>query len=204
MAERMIPRVGIAQRVIHWIHAISFVILGLTGLSLFHKGLLGISSIFGGLQNAKNLHDTFAWIFVFVTPLQILLWLKDCGPIDALDLKWMACGMGGYLPIRKLYTGCPPAGKFNAGQKMFYWTTVIGAILFIVSGFIMMYPLGMDKNWVRISYILHDLAAIGTITFFFAHLYLGTLGAPGSLRAIFQGNVSEHWAKHHHGRWEIG
>lgn len=203
MAERMVSRTSVAQRVIHWIHGISFVILGLTGLALFHKSLFGLTSIFGGVDSSRQIHRIFAWIFTFNMPLFIAVWFKDCGIIDALDLKWVARGFGGYLPIKSLYAGCPPAGKFNAGQKMFYWTAVLGGILFIISGFILMYPLGLSKQLVRLSYILHDLATIGTITFFFAHLYLGTIGAPGSLRAIFQGNVGEEWAKHHHGRWTV-
>jgi len=201
MAEKMIQRTSKEQRYIHWIHGVSFIILALTGLGLYSKGLFGLTSIFGGVNSARFFHRFFAWIFTFNMPFFIRTWFKDCGIIDTLDRKWIACGMGGYLPIKNLYTGCPPAGKFNAGQKLFYWTAVIGGILFIISGFSMMYPLGLSKGWVRFSYILHDLATICTITFFFAHLYLGTLGAPGSLRAIFQGNVSEEWAKHHHGRW---
>lgn len=200
MAERMIPRVSVFNRLIHWVHGISFIVLALTGLGLYQKSFFGLTSIFGGVDSSRQIHRIFAWIFTVNLPIFFLVWVKDCGILDALDIKWILKG-GGYLPIKSLKESCPPAGKYNAGQKAFFWVVILSGILFIISGFIMWYPLGMDKNTVRLMYLLHDLAFILSMLGMVAHLYLGTIGAPGSIGAIFHGKVSEKWARIHHGRW---
>ena len=54
---------------------------------------------------------------------------------------------------------------------------------------------------VRWMYIVHDLAMLVVVLFFVAHVYLSSIGAPGSIQLLFNGRVSHGWAKLHHPRW---
>ena len=76
---------------------------------------------------------------------------------------------------------------------------IFGALM-VVTGFIMWFqplPLGL----VIMMYPLHALGFVVIFAFFFVHLYLGTIGSPGSAPAMFSGWVSRAWAKKQHALW---
>ena len=95
----------------------------------------------------------------------------------------------------------PPAGKYNAGQKMFFWVQGALAIVFVASGAALWFPAAFGPaflQWMRLS---HYLATLGGGLFLIVHVYLGTVAYPGTARAMIDGTVTERWARHHHPRW---
>jgi formate dehydrogenase subunit gamma len=98
----------------------------------------------------------------------------------------------------------PPAGRFNAGQKQFYWVMLFGAILLLLSGLVMWVPeyLPRGMNWFRqTSIFIHEIAALITIGAFIIHVYMGVFMVPGGLKAMIHGYVSPLWARTHHRLW---
>ncbi len=50
-------------------------------------------------------------------------------------------------------------------------------------------------------YPLHALGFVVIFAFFFIHLYLGTIGNPGTVQAMITGWVTRAWLKKQHPRW---
>jgi len=126
------------------------------------------------------------------------MWWKEAGIfVFPEDLDWIKCA-GGYLwHVDKV----PAVGKYNPGQKMFFLVVAGGGAAMIFSGLIMLFPLSMPAMIVRLMYLLHALGFVAIFAFFFIHLYLGTVGSPGSLPAMMTGWVSRAWLKKQHPKW---
>jgi formate dehydrogenase subunit gamma len=98
----------------------------------------------------------------------------------------------------------PPVGRFNPGQKQFYWVMLFGMILLLISGVVMWIPeyLPRGLRGLRpVAVMLHEIAALVTIGAFIIHVYMGLFVVPGGFRAIVHGYVSLGWAKMHHRLW---
>ena len=71
----------------------------------------------------------------------------------------------------------------------------------IISGLIMWFPLGFSAATVRFMFFLHALGFFVIFPFFFIHLYLGTVGVPGSFSAIMNGYVTRAWCEKQCPKW---
>ena len=95
----------------------------------------------------------------------------------------------------------PPAGKYNAGQKMFFWVQSVLSIVFVVTGFLLWFPAVFSPTVLNTARLLHYAATLGGGLFLIVHVYLGTLAYPGTARSMIDGKVTPAWAKLHHPRW---
>jgi formate dehydrogenase subunit gamma len=98
----------------------------------------------------------------------------------------------------------PPAGKFNAGQKQFFYVALLSAALLLVSGLVLWRPdlVPPGAGVLRQAAVLvHSAAAFVAIGALVVHVYMGVAVVPGSLHAIVRGEVSSAWAKAHHRLW---
>ena len=198
---RMIERFTVAERWVHWIVAISFCILGVSGLIiLFGKHVL--LPIFGytlfasltGLM--KNLHNFVAPLFMAGLVVFIFMYVRDNLP-ERGDVKWLVNGW-------KMFLGHHlPSGKFNAGEKVWFWVGVVLLSLIVtVSGLILLFP-NFDQLRVTMQQasIVHAIAALLVIAFGLGHIYMGTIGVEGAYRNMRDGYTDETWAKEHHEYW---
>jgi formate dehydrogenase subunit gamma len=98
----------------------------------------------------------------------------------------------------------PPQGKYNAGQKFNALTQIVTFALFVVTGLVMWFGKGTVPPTVFMwAVILHDLSVIATVLLFMLHLYLVAVHPlmRESITAMFEGTVTEEFAKEHHGKW---
>ena len=187
-------------RVLHWTVALFFFLALLSGFALYLPALFHwLTPMFGGGPLTRILHPYFGVGFVVVFSLQILNWLHLMLWTPA-DSRWMR-------NIGKLFSGeekvdPPDTGFFNAGQKAEFWVIVLAGIFFVITGIVMWAGAQtFGGSAVAISYLLHDLSAIvivGTITI---HIYLSTIGEPGTLHGMIRGAVTEAWAWTFHPAW---
>ncbi len=198
---RTIERFGVVQRVTHWCLAISFVVLGLSGLvMLFGKfvllPLIGYT-LFAWLADlSKYLHNFVGPFFILSALVFIVIYLKDNLP-GARDVEWVAKAGG-------LFSGTHvPSGRFNAGEKMYFWGgVVILTIVMSASGLILLFPnLDQLRTTMQQANIVHAIGAILYIAMAFGHIYMGTVGVDGAYQAMRSGYVDETWAKEHHSLW---
>jgi formate dehydrogenase subunit gamma len=188
------------ERFVHWMLAISCLLLCYTGLGMMYKSLNFFGVIMGGLYGLKEVHEITGLVFGVALVLAIIMWWKEAGIfVFPEDIDWIMAA-GGYLwHVDKV----PETGKYNPGQKMFFLTIALFGVLMLVTGFFMWFPayfpLGMEL--LRWTYLLHALGFFVIFAFFFVHLYLGTIGNPGTVQAMISGWVTREWLKKQHPKW---
>jgi formate dehydrogenase subunit gamma len=95
----------------------------------------------------------------------------------------------------------PDVGKYNGGQKLFFWSAALGALALVASGLVLWNPYTFPQRVRSISILLHDAAYILFAVAIVYHIYLGTAAEPGTFRSITRGTVTKPWARLHHPRW---
>jgi formate dehydrogenase subunit gamma len=197
---RTITRFGGISRFVHWLTAVSFIILALSGLNVvFGRTLLlpliGENAFAAFSQWAKYAHNYLSIPFTVGLVLMLLIWVKDNFP-TATDFKWLAKG-GGIIG-----NAHPPAGRFNAGQKLIFWSVILIGGLIAVTGFVLMFPFYANTiAGMQIAQVLHGVGGVLLIAVILAHIYIGTIGMEGAFDAMGSGEVDVNWAKEHHSLW---
>jgi formate dehydrogenase gamma subunit len=188
--EKRITRFRTSERFAHLLVFVSFIPLGLTGFSF----LLGDLSPLGIW--ARDFHSWLGWLFIIGLSMTVFLWLKEMR-FEGFDWQWLA-KLGGYLG----YKGQLPAGKFNAGQKIFFWLMLILSVVLGTTGIIMFFARTSGTFNLALIYTLHDLAAVFLLVLVLGHIYLGVLLNTESIRSLFGGRVLSKWAEDHHPNWK--
>jgi formate dehydrogenase subunit gamma len=188
------------ERFSHWLTAVSFVILGLTGLNItFGKILLlpivGPDMFSDISQAAKYVHNFTSLAFVAGLLLVIVIFFRD-NFFEKVDLDWIRQG-GGFIKNKHA-----PAGRFNPGEKLVYWLSLAAGVTVSVSGFLLLFPF-FETNIaeMQLAQVVHAVVAVLFIALILGHIYIGTLGMEGAFEAMGTGEVDLNWAKEHHDLW---
>lgn len=224
-----ILRFNAVERFGHWLMAGSFIILALTGLvMLFGRlaliPLLGKDAYSTIALAGKWAHNNLSWAFMLGLAIVIVIWVADNFP-NRHDLKWLA--MGGGLFSKGVH---PPAKKFNAGQKLIFWSVVVLGVSISLSGLSLLFPFELPmfaKTFValnatglpqlfgfgelptvlgpheemQLAQMWHGIVAFVFMAIIIAHIYLGSVGMEGAFDAVGTGEVDVQWAKEHHALW---
>ena len=200
---RMIERFSLVERWAHWVMAVSFCVLAVSGLILlFGKHVLlpviGYT-LFAWLSAlAKNLHNFVAPLFIVSLLVFIVIYIKDNLP-EKGDLAWLVNGW-------KMFKGEHlPSGRFNAGEKAWFWGGVVVLCLITsASGVVMLFP-NFEAFELRATFqqasVVHAIAAVLVIAAGLGHIYMGTIGVEGAYGNMRDGVTDETWAKEHHQYW---
>lgn len=197
---RTLLRFNVLERANHWMVASSFIVLALSGLNLtFGRYLLlplvGAESFTAISQWGKVAHNYLAFPFTLGVVVMLLLWAKDNIP-SRIDWQWIRAG-GGFLTGEH-----PPSRRFNAGQKVVFWITVLGGGIVAASGYLLLFPFAVtDIAGMQLAHIIHSILAVLMIAAMLAHIYIGSVGMEGAFDAMGTGRVDYNWAKEHHGLW---
>jgi formate dehydrogenase subunit gamma len=197
---RTILRFDVLERTVHWMTAVSFIILGISGLNItFGKPLLlplMDPQTFTNFSEAlKYAHNYLSFPFTIGILFMLVMWIKDNIP-NRTDVVWFKEG-GGIVGHEH-----PPAPRFNGGQKAIFWIVVLGGAAMAISGYVLMFPFYgtniANMQWAQIS---HGVIGVLFIAAIFGHIYIGTLGMEGAFEAMGNGEVDLNWAKEHHSLW---
>jgi len=197
MISKYIDRFSTKERVLHWFVTITFFTLLLSGLGLYSRLFTGYFNLFGGGHNAIPVHK-IAGVLFFISSL--LLFLNNKSKItefDEDDKTWIRY-RGGYLGNTNVHLN---VGKFNPGQKMFALFIGGATLILGITGLFIWMPQSFPRVIVQLSLMLHGLMFVGAIMFVVVHVYLATIGNPGTLESMLWGKVTRNWAKHHHPKW---
>jgi formate dehydrogenase subunit gamma len=195
-----IKRFNLLERLNHWMTASSFIVLAITGLNyVFGKRLLfpliGPEAFATWSHWAKLMHNAFPWPFMLGIAVMLVLWVRDNVP-DRYDWGWLK-QFGGFLSHTH-----PPAGRFNAGQKLTFWWVALGGLAMIGSGLVMLFPFwAVDINGMQAAQYVHATIGMIFIAVILAHIYIGTFGMRGASEAMVSGDVDLSWAVAHHSIW---
>ena len=197
-----VPRFGIVERVNHWMTAVSFILLALTGLiTLYGRSLLrpilGPDTFADLALGSAWLHIALLVPFALGLIIMFLVWIRHNLP-SRLDWEWLKRGGG----LGSDHSLNPPARKFNAGQKLVFWAVILGGALLVASGLTMMFPfLWAGYDGMALGQSIHVITAMLMIGLILGHIYIGRIGMEGAFPAIWTGRVDRNWAKEHHSLW---
>ena len=217
------------ERFAHWLLAVSFVLLALSGLNLLYGKdyllpLVGKEAFATVTLAGKWVHNNMAWGFMAALVMVFVIWVVHNIPGRA-DLKWVLKGGGMFTKGSH-----PPAPKFNAGQKLIFWAVIISGVSISLSGISLLFPYQAPmfaKTFVvlndagvsdlvmggplpvqlsavqemQYAQIWHSIVALAMITIILAHIYIGTIGMEGAFAAMGSGKVDRNWALEHHSLW---
>ena len=226
---RTVTRFKAVERFAHWVLAGSFILLGLTGLySLFGRMVLiplfGKESFASIAIVSKWIHNNVSWAFMIALVVIFFMWVMHNIP-NRTDLKWLA--MGGGIFKKGVH---PPAKRFNAGQKIIFWSVIVLGASISASGLSLLFPfelpmfgvtfakmnalgitemLGMEplrsvlapQEEMQLAQLWHTIVASVFILIIVAHIYIGSVGMEGAYDAMGSGEVEEQWAREHHSLW---
>ena len=195
---------SIFNRIVHQVAAISFIVLVPTGF------IMTFGAYFGGgdfVRMMKDLHGLATVSFAIVVIPMFVMWIKDMLP-SFDDVKWMMI-LGGYLSKVKKPI---PAGKFNAGQKMWYWLATLGGMVMILTGAAMFFldfniamvtsMTGLSQiDLLRVAAILHAFVGMAVVALFFTHVYMSVFAIKGAINSIITGYKEEEEVEILHSSW---
>jgi formate dehydrogenase subunit gamma len=197
--NRLIVRYTPNERSNHWITAITFVLLASSGLAMFHPAMSWLYFVLGGGQWTRILHP-FIGVVMFLSFLILMLRFWHHNYLDRNDVQWMK-QMDDVLNNRE--DRLPEIGRYNAGQKLLFFTMVVCLFLLLASGIVIWrryfsfyFPIGV----IRLASVVHAAAAFVLIVGIIVHIY-AALWVKGSIGAMTRGTVTYGWARKHHPRW---
>ncbi len=237
-----IQRFTSIERFGHWLLAGSFILLGITGLFSLYARVFLLPKPEAGLNSAEEImarqdgalvetllhyskwvHNNVSWAFMAGIVLVFVFWVIHNLP-NRTDLVWLAKG-GGIVG-----KGHPPAKKFNAGQKLIFWSVILLGGSISVSGLSLLFPfelpmfaktfavlnnLGVPTLFgveafptqlapheeMQFAQLWHAIVSFILMAIILAHIYIGSVGMEGAYAAMGSGDVDLNWAKEHHSLW---
>lgn len=189
-------------RLNHLVAAVSWVILVPTGVIMMWGESFG-GGFFVSLM--RHLHGIATILFAITIIPMFVMWFWRMLP-RVYDIKWMLV-VGGYLSKIKRPVH---AGKFNAGQKAWFWVAMLGGAMMIVTGVEMYFQdlktpfagmFGLTQiEILRLCAITHNVLGIGCAMFLLVHIYMAVFAIKGSIHSMINGYKPEEevYVLHHH------
>ncbi|MFZ1470403.1 MAG: formate dehydrogenase subunit gamma [Paracoccaceae bacterium] len=195
----MVDRYSGLARLNHWVTALGLILLALSGLALFHPWFYFLTALFGGGQWTRTIHPwigaitfiSFAGLFLRFWHLN--LWKKR-------DSAWMS-RPGAVLSGDE--NALPEVGKYNAGQKIYFWAMSLLFLILVLSGIVIWmeyFAQYFTTGQRRVAMLVHSTAAIATICAWIVHVY-AAIWVRGTISAMTRGQVTGGWAWRHHRKW---
>ena len=225
---RTVTRFKAIERFGHWLLAGSFILLGITGLvSLLGRKFLipafGHDAFSTIAIGSKWIHNNVSWAFMLALIMIFVMWVVHNLP-DRTDINWLLKGGGIFTK------GHPPAKKFNAGQKLIFWSVIVLGTSISVSGLALLFPFEINMfaatfaklnafgitelvglaplpeqlaphEEMQYSQLWHAIVSFVLMAIILAHIYIGSVGMEGAYDAMGSGEVEEQWAREHHSLW---
>ena len=212
---RKIKRWSWISRLVHWVTALSFIALAVTGTSmLLGKNLLipllGKAGFASWAQTSLQVHNVLGPVFSVGILLMIVMWIWYNFP-TRVDFAWLRAAGGMF--DRDSH---PSAGRMNAGEKIWFWLLATVGVVVCLTGLAMVAPIyGIAiPTWLEFlpwvsgsradmqqASLIHAALAIGWTAIALGHIYIGTAGTEGAFEGMATGYVSEEWAIQHHDLW---
>jgi formate dehydrogenase subunit gamma len=194
-----VSRYTAGARVNHWLTAACLILLALSGLALFDPALFFLTALFGGGAATRAIHPWIGCVLMasfallFIRFVRYNFWTRD-------DTRWMGA-------FRRILAneeeGVPEVGRYNAGQKAYFWFMSIFIVVLFLTGLVMWdrYFFGFTSiPQKRAAVLLHSMVAVLSIMVWIVHVY-AALWVRGTVQAMTRGMVTAGWSWRHHRKW---
>lgn len=149
----MFIRFSLPDRIEHWILAINFLLLAITGLSqMYSQAVLSewIIQSFGGIEMMRMIHHICAFIFV----IEILFHIgtahyKAYIRKNPFTITPVARDFKNITQALKYNFGISPdkssESRYNFSEKSIFWGLTWGSLIMVLSGFFMLNPIATTR-----------------------------------------------------------
>jgi formate dehydrogenase subunit gamma len=195
-----ILRYTFKERATHWVAAFSYIYLLLSGLAFWSPSLFWLAAVLGGGQLSRILHPWMGLIFAAAVIYMYVLWANQMRMTETDKAWWRSLG----YYVRNQDDKLPPAGRYNAGQKLLFWGFFVCGLLLLLSGVILWFPemIPWSLRYLRyLAVLVHASSALITIGLFMIHVYMGVFAERGAFGSVIRGDVSVDFAKRYHPGW---
>ncbi len=197
MKEQLIQRYNAAERINHWVVAVCFILLAISGLAFFYPAFFWLTGVFGPPQLARIVHP-FVGVVMFIAFARQFFRYWHHNLVTSEDVKWMKS-------VKEVMKGneVGDIGRYNGGQKGMFWVMVGCMALLLISGVIAWRPyfaLYFPIPLIRVALLVHAASALVLIASIIVHVY-AALWVQGTIRAMVEGVVTHAWARKHHPKW---
>ena len=195
--EKVLQRYKRSERVNHWVVALCFVLLAISGLAFFYPAFFWLTGIFGTPQLARILHPFIGVVMFIGFTVQFFRYWKY-NFLDKEDIKWMTSVSAVLKGL-----GVGDIGKYNGGQKGMFWLMSGCMLVLVITGLMAWQPYFAPyfsiplRRW---ALLFHAWSALILIAGIIVHVY-AAFWVKGTIRAMVEGVVTQAWAKKHHPRW---
>lgn len=150
-------------------------------------------------QMGRILHPFFG-VLIFVVLMFMFVRFVHHNIPDKQDIPWVK----GIVEVLKGNEHkVAKVGKYNAGQKMMFWTIMSMIFVLLVTGVIIWRPYFAHYfpiQVIRYALLIHATSAIILIHAILIHMYMA-FWVKGSIKGMIEGKVTRRWAQKHHPRW---
>jgi formate dehydrogenase subunit gamma len=193
----VVIRHRLSTRVIHWSVALTFFVATFSGAPIWTPVFGWMASFLGGLSACRVIHPWAGLLFVASMALMFARWREDMS-IAPGDREWFGVKSVRYMDHVEADVAI---GKYNGGQKLFFYAVALGSLGLLVSGIVLWLSTRFPQLLRWASILLHDFTFVLFAIAIVFHIYLSVFAEPGTLRAMTRGTVTKGWARLHHPGW---
>lgn len=181
--EYIVPRFSKTERLLHWVNAIAYAALLISGFSLCFP-LFNVLPI--GDSKLAFFHAVFGIVLFFYIMFLYFFRINK-------------------YPIRewKRHFSFLGSNKYNAGQKVNIAATSTFFVVLLFSGLLLLLGPSLPATAVKIAFYFHNLGAFAMLFMMMGHMFLSIIhpGTNRSLMGMLIGKIESQYAKHHHREW---
>jgi formate dehydrogenase gamma subunit len=203
--RRLVERFTRAERTLHWVYALLFLILLLSGLGLYLGP--GQNPVLDRRELVRTIHldAALALVGLFLltaagSPGTLRRLREDVEWFDRDDARWLLWVLVP-RPLRR--RPLPPQRRLNAGQKLNTILTAAATVGFTVTGTLMWGGSGLPTSLSEAADTWHLVLTEAMVPLVAGHLVVALLfpSTRGALRGIVTGRVRLDFARRRHARW---
>jgi formate dehydrogenase subunit gamma len=193
----LLLRHRLASRATHWAVALFFGVCLMSGLPIWTPVFGWMAGLLGVLSVCRVVHP-WAGVLYFAASLAMFFnWRHEMRLLPG-EREWLGPKGLRYMSFER---PGPEVGKYNGGQKLFFFAVSLAALGLLASGLLLWWSEGLSQPLRVAGILVHDVTFILLAMAIVLHVYLGTAAEPGTFRSMTQGTVSAAWARWHHPRW---
>jgi formate dehydrogenase subunit gamma len=203
----MVYRFSVAERIAHWNHALSFIVLFITGSALVFRGFAALLGR-DGLLAAGLVHRVGAGFFTVLTIPVLVIgarrlageWVRTSFQFDQDDRRFLVLFARDFFGLK---VKLPDQGRFNAGEKINSILQILGWPAMVITGWMLVWKDAFSPAVVQWVLAIHSFTAFLLGAAVIGHIYLASLhphARPG-FTGMTTGWVPAWWAKGHYRKW---
>jgi formate dehydrogenase iron-sulfur subunit len=194
--EGEIRRYSLFERVVHWGTTLAFLYLLLSGFALGYPRLAWLYDVLGGGQTVRWMHPVAGVVVTIGALAMFVLWARDM-LFTRTDRAWLrrlpTYAKEGHVDV--------DVGRYNAGQKGYFWWAVLTIVLLLLTGIPLWFPDEFTLGLLRFARVSHHVLFLLAFAGLIIHAYMSTAMFPGTMSAMTSGYVTRRWAAFHHPAW---